>query len=261
MILGTISRTIPLCGPIRAAGTVEAGRTESPESLLRIVRSVNTQTVAGATVVVPFQIDAQGDENVIAFTTTWNPALFTFVSAELGPGVPAGHDLTLATNLVAQGRLGVIIGPGNSGLFAAGTRQILRVTFTVGTGVTNGVYPVGFATAPPVALGTAGLQGVILGTTYETGNIIIGPSAAGVTVSGRVTSASGQGLRNATVVITDSQGKRRTATTGSFGIYTFEDVAAGQTYVVGVSAKRYRFASRVVNVSDSLADVNFVGQE
>ena len=86
-------------------------------------------------------------------------------------------------------------------------------------------------------------------------------TAAGVSVSGRVLNANGQGVRNATVVITDAEGNRRTATTGSFGFYTFEDVEAGQTYVLGVNSKRYRFTSRVVNVADTLSDVDFIGQE
>ncbi len=101
----------------------------------------------------------------------------------------------------------------------------------------------------------------MLATTYEAGNIVIGPTAAGVTVSGRITNANGQGVRGATVVITDPTGSRRSVTTGSFGFYSFEDVEAGQSYVIGVTSKRYRFGSRVVNVTDSLTDVDFVGQE
>lgn len=83
----------------------------------------------------------------------------------------------------------------------------------------------------------------------------------GVPVSGRVLNSNGQGVRNATVVITDSQGNRRTATTTSFGFYAFENVQAGGTYVFGVMSRRYRFASRVVNVTGPLTDVNFVGAE
>ena len=86
-------------------------------------------------------------------------------------------------------------------------------------------------------------------------------TAAGVEVSGRVVTPDGRGLRNAQVIITDSNGLRRTATTSSFGYYKFEDVEVGSTFVVGVTAKRYRFAQRVVQVFDTLTDVDFVGQE
>ena len=85
-------------------------------------------------------------------------------------------------------------------------------------------------------------------------------TAAGVEVSGRVLTPDGRGLRNATVTITDSKGVTRTAVTGSFGNYRFEDVEVG-TYVLGGSERRYRFTSRVIQVTDSLTNVDLVGRE
>ena len=41
----------------------------------------------------------------------------------------------------------------------------------------------------------------------------------------------------------------------------FEDVPAGETYLMGVASKRYRFATRVVQVFDTLTDVEFTGIE
>ena len=82
-----------------------------------------------------------------------------------------------------------------------------------------------------------------------------------ISVSGRITTPDGRGLRNATVAITDSLGVRRTVTTSSFGFYTFEDVRAGDTYVIGVSSRLYRFASRNLVLTESLTNVDFVGLE
>ena len=104
--------------------------------------------------------------------------------------------------------------------------------------------------------------GVVLGEVRGGWGIELLPStAAGVEVSGRVMTPDGRGLRNATVTITDSKGVQRTATTGSFGSYSFEDVEAGSSFVMGVTSKRYRFSSRVINVTDSLTNVDFVGME
>ena len=86
-------------------------------------------------------------------------------------------------------------------------------------------------------------------------------TAASVEVTGRVLTPDGRGLRNAEVSITDSQGVRRTVITSSFGYYRFTEVEAGEIYVIGVSSKRYRFASRAVQVADALMDVDFVGLE
>ena len=81
------------------------------------------------------------------------------------------------------------------------------------------------------------------------------------TVGGRVTTPGGLGLRNAIVSIIDSQGIRRTATTSSFGSYSFDNVATGLSYTLTVSSKRYRFSPRVMQVDGNLSDSNFMGLE
>jgi len=83
------------------------------------------------------------------------------------------------------------------------------------------------------------------------------PTAAGVTISGRVLAPGGGGLRNASVVITGFDGTTRRVTTNTFGYYTFEDVHSGGSYVMGVESRRFTYATRVVTVTDSLANVDF----
>jgi hypothetical protein len=86
-------------------------------------------------------------------------------------------------------------------------------------------------------------------------------TATGIDISGRVLAPDGRGLRNATVTITDGQGNRRTATTGSFGYYRFFDVDAGSSVVMEVRSNRYRFASRLVQVVDTITDLDFAAIE
>ena len=85
-------------------------------------------------------------------------------------------------------------------------------------------------------------------------------TAAGVTVTGRVMTPDGRGLSNARVIVTDPQGIARTAITGTRGNYLFDDIQAGQTYVIGVKSKRYSFSSRLLTVTDNISDVDFIGQ-
>jgi len=87
------------------------------------------------------------------------------------------------------------------------------------------------------------------------------PTAAAVTVSGRVVTPDGRGLRNAVVTLTDPTGMTRTVTTSSFGLYSFDDVQVGRTYVMKVNSKLYRFSSIALPVADTLTNVDFVGQE
>jgi hypothetical protein len=105
------------------------------------------------------------------------------------------------------------------------------------------------------ASGTAGAWiDTIIGVSCVT-------TAAGVEVSGRVTTPDGRGLRNAVVSITDESGNVRIVTTGSFGNYRFDNVEAGHTYVVKVDSRRYRFAARVLQVTDTVAEFDLVGLE
>jgi hypothetical protein len=88
-----------------------------------------------------------------------------------------------------------------------------------------------------------------------------GPTAANVTLSGRVTTAEGNGLRNARVTITgDSLERPLTTTTGTFGYYQFEGLEAGQTYLVTVGSKRFTFQapSRVITLVDNVSDFDFI---
>lgn len=86
------------------------------------------------------------------------------------------------------------------------------------------------------------------------------PSAAGVTVAGRV-KVGGRGLTNAIVTIIDHKGSVRSAMTSSFGYFKFENVEVGQTYVVSVQSKRYTFSSQVIDLTDELSDLVFVAEQ
>lgn len=112
---------------------------------------------------------------------------------------------------------------------------------------------------PPIL--TAGTVGY-----FKTGSPssvrVQGPSASSmVTVSGKVVTPTGQLLRNAVVTVTDGTGFKRTATTSSFGVYTFENLPSGGNYIIGVSSKRYRFAPKTMTISGNLTDVDFTGLE
>ena len=86
----------------------------------------------------------------------------------------------------------------------------------------------------------------------------LAPTAAGVSISGRVLTPNGNGLRNAIVQLTDLQGITRTVRTSSFGYYHFDEIEAGQTVVLSVVSKRFTFSQQVINVTDNASDVDFV---
>ena len=94
----------------------------------------------------------------------------------------------------------------------------------------------------------------------DTNFTILAPTAASVSIGGRVFTDNGRGLSNAVVYITDGNGDTRTTRTSSFGYYRFEEIEAGQTVTIQVSARRYTFAPQVVNVTEATNSLNFSAQ-
>lgn len=87
------------------------------------------------------------------------------------------------------------------------------------------------------------------------------PTAAGVTVSGRILTPDGYGLRNAIVKITDSRGAVRSAVSSTFGYYYFEGVQVGESYLITVNSRRFSFTPLFITVNDTLTGLDFIGYE
>jgi hypothetical protein len=88
------------------------------------------------------------------------------------------------------------------------------------------------------------------------------PTAANVSVAGRVLTANGRGIYNARVTVTGNSLPQRISTiTGPFGYYQIDNLEAGETYVVTVQSKRFTFPvpSRVINLTDNLTGFDFIG--
>jgi hypothetical protein len=84
------------------------------------------------------------------------------------------------------------------------------------------------------------------------------PTAASVTISGRVLNQTGRGIANGQVIMIDVNGNIRYARTNPFGHYRFNDVEVGITYIINVKHKSYEFAPQVVNLNNARDDINFI---
>lgn len=89
---------------------------------------------------------------------------------------------------------------------------------------------------------------------------LFAPTAATVSVGGRVTNAHGDGISRALIRMTDGAGVVRTTYTSSSGYYDFADVEVGQILIFDVKAKRYNFTqpTQVVSLTEELATVDFI---
>ncbi len=242
-----------------AQGTGTITDDDPPPATLRNIRGVNVTAQPGNQVTMAFILDSQGNERSVSFSTNFSTAILTNPVAAIGDGVPVGSSLVTNTSQLANGRLGIVVtSPGD---FIDGPRQVITIRFDLAATAPLGPAPITFGTTPTDqrVLDAAEL---LLPTTFLTGNIQVGSTAANVEISGRVLSPDEErGIRNATVTMTGPGGLRRTATTSSFGIYRFDGVARGVSYTLSVSSKRYRFASRVILADDTMTDVDFFALE
>ena len=168
------------------------------------------------TAVLPSGRQNQAYTATIAANTTFGPTTFTY-SLFGGDTLPAGLSLTTAGS--AQNISGT---PTVSGVF------FFRIQASDGANTQV--------------------------TRYQL-NILV-PSAASVSVSGRVLDSNGRGLGKATVVMTFLDGSARTVLTNPFGYYRFDDVAAGQAVVLNVRSKSGTFLTRLILVSDDVTDLD-----
>jgi hypothetical protein len=92
---------------------------------------------------------------------------------------------------------------------------------------------------------------------------VFAPTAAAVSVGGRVRTAQGAGIRNAVVTLTAPDGASRSTRTGAFGYFRFENVPVGETYVIGVTSRRYEFAqpTTIRAILDAFDDLEFIAND
>lgn len=167
-----------------------------------------------------------GSKCRIAVVTAFGTALLTGVAAQ------SGGNFTITESVVANGG-GASSGPGFSVSGTAGQSA-------AGLSSSGGAFTVYSGFWKPQ----------------------LGPSAASVAVSGRAVTADGSGIRNAMLTLTAPDGTWRFARTASFGYYRFDDVNAGETYVLSIAAKRFTFANPtvVISVTDELSGIDFIAE-
>jgi uncharacterized repeat protein (TIGR01451 family) len=90
--------------------------------------------------------------------------------------------------------------------------------------------------------------------------VMLYPTAAMVSISGRVTLENGTGVPGALLTLTElSTGNVLTARTSPFGYYSFSDLPVGETYVLTVNRKGLTIANNPLNFTlmEELIDLDF----
>jgi hypothetical protein len=168
----------------------------------RVVRVVSGSLVAGRANTVSLQLDAQGNEAGLSLSLNFDASALAFVSATTGSGA-SGGSLMVNSVKAAAGKVGLVLVMPAGSTIAAGTRDIVTLTFNV-TG--SGSTAISVTGDSPVAREVADVNANILGATYVNGsfNLIL---PVGLKATGLERAADGS-LR---LVIRNSDGTPITA--------------------------------------------------
>ena len=113
----------------------------------RLLRVACGSARPGGTLTLPLEIVAQGDENALGCSLTFDPNVLS--NPQVARGSDAGS-ANLNTNIsqLGAGRLGLALALSSGQSFAAGTRQFALVTFNVAANTMNNSTYVEFGDAP-----------------------------------------------------------------------------------------------------------------
>jgi Calx-beta domain/Carboxypeptidase regulatory-like domain len=228
-------------------------------ALPRDIRVVNNSASPGTQVFVSVETDAIGDENGYGFTLNYDQTKLSAPFVAAGTGTQGTF---LIPNTNTAGKVGVIIAFSPGSTIQPGLKQLVTIRFNVLATASSGISPLTFGDSPVIRK-VSDANAVTLAASFTDGSLnILGPTAATVSISGRVLNANGRSIPRAVISVTNQNGEQQTARTNPFGYYRFSEIPAGQTYVITVVSKRYTFASSLVfSATENLTDVDFFAEQ
>ena len=162
---------------------VSAGLAQTSPKLpagTRVVRVAGGSLVAGRANTVTVQLDAQGNEAGVSLSLAFDPTALTFVSASVGSGARGGS-LVVNSTKAGSGRVGLVLVMPAGSAVAAGSQDIITLTFTVSGSGSTAITVLGDA---PVAREVADVNANPVGASFVGGtfNILLpaGLKAAGM---------------------------------------------------------------------------------
>jgi len=219
---------------------------------LAVTVSLPTRTLSpGATVTQELSVGDLSGQNVASydFDIVYNPAVVEPTLSLVDKSGTLSSNMSVIANVVAPGRLAVSAS-GINPLSGSGVllKLVWRAVGNNGDTTALSFDPFIFNGGTPSAVVTNG------------GFQILAPTAANVTVSGKLVDAFGNPVARAMVELADSSGATRVVRSNSFGNFIFETVQAGQTYTVSVNTKSYRFTPQVVSVVSNVSDMVLIAE-
>lgn len=232
------------------SGGVSGGNRVSDSSAR--VENLNA-TVAGfviAATVLTSQTHCQCSLGGTTSTCTGGSQVTNLVITPPGGGTVTGT-VTGAPNEVVELRVGGVLVA--TLIF---NEQIPVSPTTTGSITVNALHIITTTSVPDVSTSQTDTIIASSHSDIECGSIT--PSASLVSVSGQVVTSSKQPVARARVTLSNGEGEAYSALTNGFGYFAIKELPAGQTYIVSIGARGYRFEPQAISVDDDLSGLVYV---
>jgi hypothetical protein len=152
-----------------------------------LVRAVGGSITAGAEIILPVKLVANGNENALGFSLSFDASWLTYASASLGSAASSAS-LLLNTNQVGNGKLGIALALPTEAAFAAGTQDVIHVNFN--TEILSGTQSVATAISfvdQPIVKRVVDAQAQALPANYANATVTLIPGDLEADVAARPT--------------------------------------------------------------------------
>ena len=178
-----------VCGPAtgssvntKVAASRPASTIAKPEIPTDAIRMIRLQTrdqsfTNDHTNAVLVKLEALGDENALGFSLSYNPAVFTFVSAKQGDEADRAS-LHINTNHIVDGRVGIALALQPGETFEAGECQAIIIEFDLKSNVSVSSETIGF-TDQPVSGELVSYKATVLATEWQSVTVTLESSTNG----------------------------------------------------------------------------------
>lgn len=117
--------------------------------------------------------------------------------------------------------------------------------------------------AVAAALRASATTGIISDIDTASPNLLLytftaAPTAANVSISGRVTDFRGRALPRVRLMITAEDGSVVTTLSSDMGYFQFDEIESGFTYILTAASKSHSFSPRIISLNEEVSDLNIV---
>jgi Carboxypeptidase regulatory-like domain len=246
---------------------VQTDKAQSPAVARELRVESPPATSAGQNVTVNIRVDALGDEAAYSFRLNYNQTAQTILTNPIINSGTTGAAIVDCDTTSVTNRIGCTVEAfpiNQTGSNSASIKEIgvgdnqllLSITFTVATGATAQTVQL---TLSNVSTSNDRAQNLAIAPTSGAVTIT-GPTAAMVSIGGRVKNAIGTGIGGVTVSLLDAaDGQTQTTVTIEDGTYRFENLTVGGSYIITPQLSGYSFtpSSKVISLMEEAADIDF----